>query len=398
LAARITRRPRNVVGVSIGIQVKSRFAVTYASSPLGESSAIAGGVITGAAVTARACANIALAKYWGKASDDLKLPAVPSLSVTLDGLLTTTTVTHVPGRQAGAHTFSLQGQVASMQSASAHVPEGMRRVLEVIGQFQRGLPEDHALRGGALDVVSENGFPTASGLASSASGFAALAAALRSLRTGVLVSAESAHEAELASAADYARTLSASSARSIFPGFAELLPSGVAAQVATRDHMPLTVLVCVATDAAKALSSSAGMKLTRSRSMYYATWIEQAPMLFRELKACLLQRDFAGMGELLEMSALSMHASALAAGVVYFRGVTLDLYAAVRELRNQGISAWASMDAGPHVKVFVQPDEAEYVRSSLLEVPGVKRILVTKPGPGVQCIWSAEAADRRART
>jgi diphosphomevalonate decarboxylase len=155
--------------------------------------------------------------------------------------------------------------------------------------------------------------------------------------------------------------------------------------------MPLTVLVCVATDAAKSLSSSAGMKLTRSKSMYYATWIEQAPMLFRELKACLLQRDFAGMGELLEMSALSMHASALAAGVVYFRGVTLDLYAAIRELRNRGVSAWASMDAGPHVKVFVQPDEAERVRSSLLEVSGVKRILVTKPGPGVQCVWGAAA-------
>ena len=45
--------------------------------------------------TARATAraNIALAKYWGKSDVALNLPAVPSISLTLDGLVTTTTVT-----------------------------------------------------------------------------------------------------------------------------------------------------------------------------------------------------------------------------------------------------------------------------------------------------------------
>ena len=40
----------------------------------------------------RAHANIALAKYWGKADIARNLPAVPSLSLTLAGMRTTTEV------------------------------------------------------------------------------------------------------------------------------------------------------------------------------------------------------------------------------------------------------------------------------------------------------------------
>ena len=40
--------------------------------------------------SARACANIALAKYWGKADVKRNVPAVPSISLTLDQLVTET--------------------------------------------------------------------------------------------------------------------------------------------------------------------------------------------------------------------------------------------------------------------------------------------------------------------
>jgi len=48
--------------------------------------------VTARAATAVACANIALAKYWGKADERENLPAVPSLSLTLAGLKTRTRV------------------------------------------------------------------------------------------------------------------------------------------------------------------------------------------------------------------------------------------------------------------------------------------------------------------
>jgi diphosphomevalonate decarboxylase len=92
------------------------------------------------------------------------------------------------------------------------------------------------------------------------------------------------------------------------------------------------------------------------------------------------------VGELSEQSALSMHASALAANVVYLRGVSLDLLRAVRGLRAQGLMAYATMDAGPHVKVLVPSAQAEQVRTALQQVPGVLRTIHTRPGPGARVV------------
>src|SRR6185312_695371 len=104
----------------------------------------------------------------------------------------------------------------------------------------------------AAEVESRNDFPTASGLASSASGFAALAlAAVRAAGA----------DWDAARVSDLARSASASAARSIHGGFVEL-DGPVARVVAPRDHMPLAVLVCVTTEAPKAVGSTEGMRLT----------------------------------------------------------------------------------------------------------------------------------------
>jgi diphosphomevalonate decarboxylase len=267
-------------------------------------------------------------------------------------------------------------------------------VLSALTAFQSALPKEHPLSTASnvgLQITSRNGFPTSSGLASSASGFAALAAGLECLRAGSLLT-PAADPSALAKAAELARTLSASAARSIYGGFVQLEVSGVAEPVAPADFLPLRVLVCVTSESQKKLSSSEGMRITRAKSMYYATWVEQAPLLYREMKACLLTKDFDGLGELLEMSALAMHASAIAAGVVYWSGATLAAYAAVRELRAQGVSAWASMDAGPHVKVFVQEKDSARAKAALSEVSGVLRIIEAAPGQGVRCSWLPGAA------
>ena len=46
--------------------------------------------------TAIAHSNIALVKYWGKRAPKLNLPAVGSISITLDALRTTTYVEFIP--------------------------------------------------------------------------------------------------------------------------------------------------------------------------------------------------------------------------------------------------------------------------------------------------------------
>ncbi len=322
---------------------------------------------SGRAVTF-AHANIALAKYWGKRDVANNVPAVPSLSVTLEGMRTSTTLEL--DESLSSDTFELNGVSAPK--------EALARAVTLLDRVRREAASSSFAR-----VSSRNDFPTASGLASSASGFAALAlAAVNAYGLGWSVERTS----------DLARRSSASAARSLFGGFVELgneLPSsGVlgAAQVAPVEQLDVHVLVCVTSEGQKAIASTDGMGRTAQESPYYAAWVERAPVMFRELKAALLTKDLERVGDLTEASALAMHASAFAAGVVYVTGATLDAMTRVRELRASGLAAWATMDAGPHVKVLVSRADSATVKAAMERVPGVLRVLEAKPGAGATVI------------
>jgi diphosphomevalonate decarboxylase len=310
-------------------------------------------------------ANLALSKYWGKREGGgggaERLPAVPSLSVTLRGLATRALVRF----DASLPDDSVRiGGEEACGEARGRVVELVERVRGAAGEKRRVL------------VESANDFPTASGLASSASAFAALA--LAAVRAAGL-------DWDAARVSALARRSSVSAARSVFGGYVELDAGGESARaVAPPDHMPLAVLVCVTTEERKAIGSTEGMRVTMEKSPYARAWLDAAPPLHAELRAALLARDFERVGELSEASALAMHACAVAAGVVYWNGATIETLAAVRALRAAGTAAYASIDAGPHVKVLVRPDDASRVRASLADVPGVRRILEATPGEGAR--------------
>ncbi len=320
------------------------------------------------AAVALAHPNIALSKYWGKRAGGGNVPAVPSLSVTLAGLATTTSVTFDDALEVDA--LSLNGAPAS-EGALARATELLDRVREAAGLRARA------------HVVSPNDFPPASGLASSASGFAALAlAAARA--AGLDLPADR--------VADLARRSSASAARSVFGGFVEL-EGEVARQVAPPGKIPLEVLVCVTTEAPKAVSSRDGMAVTAEKSPYYPGWLETAPRLHGELRAALLAGDLESTCALAERSALAMHASAFAAGVVYVSGATLDALATVRSLRSEGVVAYATMDAGPHLKCLVHARDAARASERLARTPGVLRVIRAVAGEGAR-ILDGEAGAR----
>jgi diphosphomevalonate decarboxylase len=309
--------------------------------------------------TAIAHSNIALSKYWGKRSGSGNVPAVPSLSVTLAGLSTQTEVTF--DASLAADSLLLNGAAADVTRAT----ELLDRVREEAKITTRAR------------VVSTNDFPTSSGLASSASGFAALA--LASVRAaGLDFGAER--------VADLARRSSASAARSIFGGFVEL-DGETARQVAPPSQIDLVVLVCVTTEAAKSVSSRDGMSETARKSPYYPAWLETAPRIHSALKAALLASDFEKVGALAEESALAMHASAMAAGVVYVSGATLAALATVRALRDEhGVQAFATIDAGPHLKCLVHSQDAARAKEVLAKTPGVLRIIEARPGEGARLL------------
>jgi diphosphomevalonate decarboxylase len=323
--------------------------------------------------TAVAHPNIALAKYWGKREGEGNVPAVPSLSVTLAGMRTTTTVS-----------FDATLVDDELVLNDEHQPSNARaklRATQLLDRVRAAASTSTRAR-----IVTSNDFPTASGLASSASGFAALALA-------------AVHAADLdwsaERVADLARRSSASAARSIFGGFVELdggLGDGAARVVAAPNALDLRVIVCVTTEAAKSTSSTDGMKITQAKSPYYAAWVADAPESHALMRAALLAGDFTRVGELAERSALAMHACAMAAGIVYVTGATLAVLDEVRAMRASGLEAYATIDAGPHLKCLVRAADVAAAHARLEGVTHVVRIIETQPGPGARLVEGQEGS------
>ena len=324
----------------------------------------------GTQVTARACANIALVKYWGKRDARLNLPAAGSLSLTLAALVTETTVAFDP---ALAHDeLVLDGAAAPADRVTPFLD----------------LVREAARLSARARVTTRNDFPTASGLASSASGFAALA---------VAASRAAGLDLEPRELSILARRGSGSAARSIFGGFvrmhagsrsdgsdafAEPLPSPLA------DHVRMVIAI-VGGGAPKAHGSRDAMDHTAATSPYYASWIALVPRDLAAAETALARGDLQELGEIAEANALAMHASAIAArpGVIYWQPPTLAALAAVSALRAQGHPAWATMDAGPHVKVLTTAADADAVARALAAVPGVSETLISTTG-GPACVIS----------
>ncbi len=318
---------------------------------------------------ALAHANIALAKYWGKADTELNLPAVPSLSLTLDALRTFTRVSF--DAKLSADEVLLDGKLATGRP--------LARVTQLLDRVRARAGLDTRAR-----VESENDFPTRAGLASSASGFAALALAA-SQAAGL--------PQDLAACSDLARASSASAARSLYGGWVALgLGAHSAERVAAPDHLPVRMLVAVTRLGEKEIGSTEGMEHTKKTSPYYPAWVSHAPALYREIRNAVVQRDLPVLGAAMEQSALMMHASMLAArpAIRYFAPVTLAVMDAVLALRKAGTDAYYTMDAGPHVKVLCTSDAADEVQAVIESVAGVERAIRCAPGPDARLLSAEE--------
>ncbi|MFN7143254.1 MAG: diphosphomevalonate decarboxylase [Myxococcota bacterium] len=308
--------------------------------------------------TAIAHPNIALCKYWGKRDRPLNLPATPSLSLTLAPFSTRTTVNW----GAEADEAWLNGKLLEGREA--------RRIFMCLDLLDPWRPR--------CVVTSENNFPTAAGLASSSSGFAALV---------VAADAASGRRRSIEDLAVFARRGSGSATRSLFGGWVEW-PMGTRADgadshgipIAPEDHWDVRMLVAVLAPGPKETSSTEGMLHTQQTSPYFPVWTECAPRDVAEAKIAVKARDLEALGRIVERSAMRMHASMLAADppLCYWRAGTLAAVDAVRRLRAAGTGAWYTMDAGPNVKVLCEAADAEKVRAALAAV--AERVEVLSPG------------------
>jgi len=320
------------------------------------------------AARAVAPSNIALVKYWGKRDTALNLPATGSLSVTLDALRTHTEVVFDPALTEDV--FLLDGAEAPRDAAR------VTRFLDLV-RSTYGVSE-HAR------VVTENDFPTGAGLASSASGFAALAVACdAALGLGLSPEALSA----------LARRGSGSAARSLVDGYAEMRAGAAAdgsdayaVQVAPADALPLALVVAVTTRAAKTIGSTEGMQRTQATSPFYAAWLDATTRDLDAMRRALRTGDLPLVGALAEGNCLRMHATMLGAdpGLLYWSAATVNVIHAVRALRAEGVGAWFTIDAGPQVKVLCDTNDAEEIAARIASIDGVGEVLRAVPGAGAR--------------
>lgn len=312
--------------------------------------------------TARAHSNIALVKYWGKRHVGLNLPARGSLSMTLAGLTTTTTV------EFGEWVDSLTIDGVAL---------GLKKALPVLDLVR----ERANLQLGAR-IESINDFPTGAGLASSASGLAAVTLAAAAA-AGLDLS-----RAELSA---LARRGSGSATRSLFGGFAEWRagaePDGSdshAVPLFDEHHWDLRVVVAVVSEGQKAVGSTAGMTHTLETSPYHQPYLDTVEVDLTAARDAIGRRDLVALGQVAERSALRMHALMMAAdpALVYLRSESWAVIQAVRTLQAGGVACFFTADAGPNVKVFCAPEAVEAVRSELLKLVAVRRLVAARPGPG----------------
>lgn len=322
--------------------------------------------------TARAHTNIALIKYWGKRNESLILPTNNSLSLTLDGFYTETTVTF--REDLTSDFFLLDGEPV--------MGEQYDRVQAFLDLIRR----EYNIGQIYTEIKSKNTMPTAAGFASSASGFAALAgAATKALNLDI-------DKTELSR---LTRQGSGSACRSIFGGFvewekgeAEDGSDSQAVQIAPSNYWDVRVAAVVVDAKMKKVSSREGMKRTVDTSVFYSGWLDSLPQDLADIKAAIRGQDFEKLGSISEANCLKMHATTLGATppFTYWQDSTMAVMQAVQTMRDSGIPAYFTIDAGPNVKVLYLPEDEEAVMNTLKNLSVVTDVTLSRSGEGISYV------------
>jgi diphosphomevalonate decarboxylase len=310
--------------------------------------------------------NVALIKYWGKRDTALNLPATGSLSLTLGGLETRTHVRFAADLERDTVVVNGHPDARATARTTACLDELRGRA----GVKLRAV------------IDSTNNFPTGAGLASSASGYAALvhaAAAALGLDTAPDLLANT------------ARMGSGSAPRSLYPGIVALAAGANDVQCRTIAEVadwPLEVVVAVTSRAAKLVGSTEGMERSRLTSPYYQSWLASHSADMQAALNCVAQRDFAQLAEWSEHSCLKMHALAQSSRppLNYWNPATVAAMEAVWALRATGVPVFFTIDAGPQLKAVCLPEARAQVSAALAAVPGVLELLSSPLGPGAYVV------------
>ncbi len=319
--------------------------------------------------TASAPSNIAFIKYWGAVDLARAIPANPSISMTLEHCRSRTTVEHLG--EEGEHEIVWRAEAGALETAPPSFADRVRGHLDFLRRY--------AGAEGRFRVATENNFPSAAGIASSASGFAALTlATVRAL--GLAPS-----EAELSALARASGSGSAS--RSVLGGFVEWPfdheAKCHAQQLMPAEHWDLRDVVALVSSGPKRTSSLDGHKLA-STSPYWAARQKALPLRLEAVRRAIRERDWNRLAGVVETEAIDLHCVAMSSNppIFYWMPGTLAVLEAVREMRHDGVRATSTMDAGANVHVICPAEDEDEVVARLQKIPEVNGLLRDRVGSG----------------
>ncbi|MFQ5921506.1 MAG: diphosphomevalonate decarboxylase [Anaerolineales bacterium] len=313
--------------------------------------------------------NIALIKYWGNRDDDLRIPANGSISLTLGGLENRMSVRF--NEVSDADTLIINGEPAGpgmLERASRHL-DLMRREAGVESRAQ---------------VESVTNFPLGAGIASSAAAYAALTVAAGSA-LGL--------ELDQQALSRIARRGSGSAARSIHGGFVELLAGDTdqlsyAKQIAPMDHWKIIDLVVLVDENVKHTGSTIGHALAAFSPLQEAR-VADAPRRLQACRQAILDRDFESLAHIVERDSDMMHAIMMTSEppLHFWSGDTLQIMAAVRDLRAQDTAVCYTIDAGPNVHCLCLPEsENDALRALTGDGKRAWKVLRAHPGSAARVV------------
>ena len=342
-------------------------------------------------VTVSTRPNLALVKYWGKRRKGeecedpfLNLPQNSSLSITLESgkdLLTKTSV--VFSGKLSKDEFYLDGKKQDLEDKELQERFlAIKKLRELAGVNTKAL------------VVSYNTFPTASGLASSASGLAALTFAA-SKALGLDIGSERLSE--------ITRIGSGSACRSLFGGFVVWdrgrKPDGsdsIAWQLFNEDYWPeITILICITTPKKKKISSRLGMKNTVESSEFFKLRPKIAEAHLKQITEAIKKKDFSAMGRIIMKDAMNMHSTMLDTmpPIIYLNDISKEIIYAIEDLNEseKRIVGAYTFDAGPNACIICMKSDKAKILSKINEIKGIERIIEAKVGSGPKLLNESES-------
>ena len=305
--------------------------------------------------------NFALIKYWGKSDASNNLPDMSSISITIDTLFSTAKV---------SYDSTLKKDLWILNDIEQESLGQIKPTMNYLKSFKP--VKDFCV------IESTNNFPTAAGLASSASGVASIVVAINELFNLNL------SEKELINAAILG---SGSAPRSLYSGFVYLNKKNYSCEtILDSNQWPLKIIICQTSSDRKLVSSRDGMRISKSTSSYYKDWVNDQDNDIKKALKAIKMKDFDLLGEVSEDNCKKMHkVMETSSPPLIYRNATSHLcIQKIEEMKVNGIGIFYTIDAGPQVKIICKAQHADQVISEMKSIPNIQDIIEVNIGQGAR--------------